>query len=142
MNDISILPEEIHLIRQSLGQFAPVADSLAAAFYRRLFEFDPRLRPMVPCSLTEQVRRLMQLLSAVVATLDRPHTLASDLDAIWRHANHGVPSKYYDTVVAALLWTLKRGLGPLFTPEVRAAWMSFYHVTTVTVKHPFTCGAA
>jgi nitric oxide dioxygenase len=136
MNDINILPEEIHLIRQSLGQLALAADTLAAAFYRRLFEFDPRLRSMVPYGLTEQVRKLMQLLSTVVAALDQPHALASALDAMWLQSKDEAPIRSNDTILAALLWTLKRGLGPRFTSEIRAAWMSFYHVTTAAMRNP------
>ena len=31
-----------------------------------------------------------------------------------------------ETAVAALLWTLEKGLGPDFTPEVKAAWTETY----------------
>lgn len=33
---------------------------------------------------------------------------------------------HYDTVGGALLQTLGQGLGPAFTPEVKAAWTSVY----------------
>lgn len=43
-----------------------------------------------------------------------------------RHAGYGVTEAHYDTVGAALLWTLEQGLGSSFTPEVRTAWASAY----------------
>jgi hemoglobin-like flavoprotein len=43
-----------------------------------------------------------------------------------RHSGYGVQNKHYDTVGAALLWTLEAGLGPDFTGEVREAWASVY----------------
>jgi hemoglobin-like flavoprotein len=43
-----------------------------------------------------------------------------------RHAGYQVTDDHYATVGAALLWTLEKGLGPEFTPEVRAAWTTTY----------------
>lgn len=43
-----------------------------------------------------------------------------------RHASYGVKPEHYQTVGAALLWTLEQGLGPEFTPLVREAWTSAY----------------
>jgi hemoglobin-like flavoprotein len=41
---------------------------------------------------------------------------------------------HYDTVDAALLWTLEQGLGDVFTPEVRAAWTKLYGVLATTMQ--------
>ncbi len=35
-------------------------------------------------------------------------------------------AEQYAPVGAALLWTLEKGLGPDFTPEVKAAWTETY----------------
>ena len=43
-----------------------------------------------------------------------------------RHVIYGVQPQHYDTVGAALLWTLEQGLGNGFTAEVRAAWTEAY----------------
>jgi hemoglobin-like flavoprotein len=40
----------------------------------------------------------------------------------------------YDTVGAALLWTLQQGLGPAFTPEVKSAWTTVYGLLASTMK--------
>jgi len=51
-----------------------------------------------------------------------------------RHAGYGVTDAHYDTVGVALLWTLERGLGSSFTPEVRAAWASAYGLLAGVMK--------
>ena len=51
---------------------------------------------------------------------------ASDLGR--RHAHYGVTDSHYDTVGAALVWTLEQGLGSDWTPEVKAAWHGAYSV--------------
>jgi hemoglobin-like flavoprotein len=128
--------EQIHIIRQTFDLVAPMADSAAAAFYRRLFELDPSLRAMFPPVLVEQGRKLMQMLGAAVAMLDRPQQLIPVLQSLGRrHAGYGVRDEHYDTVGAALLWTLERGLGPVFTTEVESAWASLYGVVATTMKN-------
>jgi hemoglobin-like flavoprotein len=37
-----------------------------------------------------------------------------------------VKTQHYETVGAALLWTLEQGLGEAFTPEVHDAWAEAY----------------
>jgi hemoglobin-like flavoprotein len=128
--------EQKHLIRQSFDLVAPMADSVAAVFYRRLFELDPSLRAMFPPALVEQGRKLMQMLGAAVGMLDRPQQLIAVLQSLGkRHAGYGVRDEHYDTVGEALLWTLERGLGPVFTSEVKAAWASLYEVVATTMKN-------
>ena len=43
--------------------------------------------------------------------------------------------KHYDTVGAALLWTLEKGLGTAFTPEVKEAWVTVYALLATTMKN-------
>ena len=47
---------------------------------------------------------------------------------------YGVEDKHYETVGAALLWTLEKGLGNGFTPEVKDAWTSAYGALATTMK--------
>jgi len=128
--------EQIHLIRQTFELVAPMADSVAAVFYRRLLELDPSLRAMFPPTLAEQGRKLMQMLGAAIGMLDRPKQLISVLESLGkRHAGYSARDEHYDTVGEALLWTLERGLGPVFTPEVQAAWAALYCVVATTMKN-------
>jgi len=44
-----------------------------------------------------------------------------------------VTRSHFDTVAAALLWTLETGLGPRFTTDVRQAWVAVYAALTTTM---------
>jgi hemoglobin-like flavoprotein len=45
-----------------------------------------------------------------------------------------VQPAHYDTVGAALLWTLGQGLGAAFTPPVEAAWTEAYTILATVMK--------
>jgi len=50
-----------------------------------------------------------------------------------RHQRYGGGDRHYLIVGSALLWTLERGLGDGFTPEVRDAWAAAYKVLSDTM---------
>ena len=77
----------------------------------------------------------MQLLGAGVRGLSRPEQLLPVLgDLGRRHTGYGVRPEDYDTVGAALLWTLERGLGDAFGPDLRAAWTAAYAPMAVAMQ--------
>ncbi len=43
-----------------------------------------------------------------------------------RHVGWGVKPEHYNSVGAALLWTLERGLGERWSSELSAAWSAAY----------------
>jgi len=43
-----------------------------------------------------------------------------------RHVDYGVKPEHYDSVGAALLWTLERGLGESWSSDLAAAWSAAY----------------
>jgi hemoglobin-like flavoprotein len=45
-----------------------------------------------------------------------------------------VRDEHYATVATALLWTLEKGLGAAFTPEVKQSWVAAYTVLADTMK--------
>jgi hemoglobin-like flavoprotein len=45
-----------------------------------------------------------------------------------------VQDSHYDTVGAALLWTLEQGLGAAFTAEVREAWTETYTILATVMR--------
>ena len=64
------------------------------------------------------------MLTAAVKGLDRLEQLVPVVEDLGRrHAGYGVADAHYDTVGAALLWTLEKGLGQAFTPDVKDAWV-------------------
>jgi len=77
----------------------------------------------------------MQMLAVAVSMLDSPATLMPALQDLGRrHAGYGVHDRHYDTVGAALLKTLRQGLGVAYTPEVEEAWSAVYGVLAGTMK--------
>ena len=120
-------PAQVKLVQDSFAKVAPISEQAAALFYGRLFEIAPEVRPLFPSDLTEQKKKLMGMLSTAVANL---HKLDAILPAVkdlgQRHKGYGVTASHYAPVGAALLWTLEKGLGPDFTPEVKTAWTETY----------------
>jgi hemoglobin-like flavoprotein len=121
-------PTEVGLIKASWAAVEPIADTAAELFYGRLFELDPALRRLFRrTDMAAQRKVLMQTLAVVVKSLDRLDQIVPAVQALGRrHAGYGVRAAHYDTVGAALLWTLEQGLGDGFSPEVRGAWTEAY----------------
>jgi hemoglobin-like flavoprotein len=118
---------QIQSVQDSFEQVKPISDTAATLFYGRLFELDPSLRPYFKGDISEQKNKLMTALAFVVAGLDRPETILPAVQALGkRHVGYGVQDAHYETVGAALLWTLGQGLGEQFTPEVAEAWTAAY----------------
>ena len=120
-------PMQVVYVQQSFALLRPRADTVAARFYQRLFSLDPSVRPLFPDDLSSQGRKLMDMLGLVVQGLRRPESIAPAVQALGRrHVEYGVDVAHYETVGAALIWTLEQELGSEFTAEVRAAWTTAY----------------
>lgn len=121
-------PDEKDIVRASWQQVVPIAGTAADLFYQRLFEIDPDLRALFNgVDLDAQKSKLVQALATTIARLDDLDTLAPQLAELGRrHSGYGVADEHYDTVGAALLWTLQQGLGDGWTPETKKAWASAY----------------
>lgn len=127
-------PTEILLVQDSFRKVLPISEQAAALFYARLFELDPSLRAMFRGEMSEQGRKLMTMIATAVSALTRLDTLVPVVRQLGtRHSSYGVREEHYATVGAALLWTLEKGLGPEFTPEVRAAWVKTYALLSTTM---------
>lgn len=126
---------QIDLIQNSFAKVEPIADQAAEIFYKRLFEYDPYLKPMFKGNMKEQGRKLMKTLKVAVAGLKDLGKIVPVLEQLAeRHIDYGVRPQDYTTVGNALLYTLKTGLGDDFTPETRQAWVSLYKVVAQTMR--------
>jgi hemoglobin-like flavoprotein len=122
-------------VKESFDLIEPIAPQAAKLFYANLFEADPSLRPLFKGDMAVQEHQLMKMLALTVSLLDSPATLIPELQGLGRrHAGYGVQDQHYDTVGAALLKTLRQGLGVAYTPEVEAAWTEVYGVLAATMK--------
>jgi hemoglobin-like flavoprotein len=128
-------PRQIELVQESWQQVVPVANDAAQLFYVRLFALDPSLRPMFRGDMEEQGKKLMAMIDFAVKAPTRLDSLLPGLRALGeRHGRYGVRDEHYDTVAQALIWTLQKGLGAAFTPEVKEAWVAAYGVLSSTMK--------
>ncbi|WP_041746297.1 globin family protein [Coraliomargarita akajimensis] len=128
-------PEEIKLVQESWEKCVPIADKAAELFYGKLFELDPSLKPLFKSDITEQGKKLMTMITTAVRSLTKLDEIVPAVQAMGkRHAGYGVKDEHYDTVAAALLWTLGQGLGDEFTADCEAAWVKTYTLLATTMK--------
>jgi hemoglobin-like flavoprotein len=128
-------PEQKAMVQQTFAQVLPISEQAAAMFYARLFELDPSLRPLFKSDIREQGKKLMQMIGYCVAKLNALDEIVPGVKELGRkHAAYGVKPEAYQTVGAALLWTLEKGLGPAFTPEAKAAWTAVYGILASTMQ--------
>ena len=120
-------PEQVRLVQQSFAQVAPIADVAASIFYERLFEIAPAVKPLFHGDMAEQRRKLMATLAVVVGGLGNLESVLPAASALAkRHVSYGAKAEHYPVVGSALLWTLEKGLGDGWTPEVAEAWTAAY----------------
>ena len=121
-------PNQIDTVRGTWAKVAPIADQAAVLFYDRLFEIDPTVEPLFGATdMSAQRKKLIQVISAAVGGLDRLDELVPVVEDLGRrHTGYGVTDAHYDSVGAALLWTLEKGLGADWTSDTAAAWTETY----------------
>ena len=119
---------EIRLVKQSWRTLRAIDPGIVGdLFYSKLFMANPSLRNLFPKKMDEQYSKLMDMLSVIIARLDRMDELNDDIAAMARrHIQYGVRPAHYKLVGNALLWTLRQGLGQDWTLEVEQAWTKCY----------------
>ena len=126
--------DTVRLVQESWARFEPMAVPSARYFYEKLFELDPEATQLFArTDMDAQCKKVMIMFAEIVRTIDQPETLVAEVaDLGRRHMHYGVHDSQYDSVGAALLWTLEQGLGEHFTSEVRDAWTEAYlYVSTI-----------
>src|SRR5262245_61320577 len=124
----TMTPEQKRLIRDTWSKVIPIADAAAALFYERLFTIDPSTRGLFRMTdMAEQRKKLMGMITVALQGLDNLDALIPVVENLGRrHSGYGVTAQHYESVGAALLWTLEKGLGHAWTPDAAAAWTQLY----------------
>ena len=136
-------PEQAILVKNSWDSVLPIADAAAELFYGKLFELDPSVKVLFKGDMREQGEKLMKMINTAVNCLDQLEELVPAVQQLGvRHVSYGVKDEHYDTVGAALLWTLEQGLGDAFTAEVKDAWATVYGILADTMKSAAANAAA
>lgn len=117
----------IKAVQDTFAMVEPIADKAAELFYGRLFELDPSVKPLFKGDMSEQGAKLMRMIGIAVRGLTDLESIVPAVKNLGaRHVGYGVKEEHYQTVGAALLWTLGQGLGDAFTEEVESAWTDVY----------------
>ena len=129
-------PEQKNLVTTTWAMVVPIADTAAGLFYDRLFAIDTSTRAMfTSTNMAEQKKKLMQALAFVIGGLDKVEQLVPTIQTLGRnHVRYGVTDTHYDSVGAALLWTLEQGLKEAWTPAVKDAWIAAYTTVAGVMK--------
>lgn len=125
----------IELVQGTFKEVVPIADKAAEIFYDKLFDLDPNLKPLFKGDMKEQGKKLMTMIGTAVNGLNNLEAIVPAVQNLGRnHVGYGVKDSHYDTVGTALIYTLETGLGKLFTPDVKNAWVEVYTVLATTMK--------
>ncbi|MFN0189629.1 MAG: globin domain-containing protein [Bacteroidia bacterium] len=122
--------KEIKLIKNSWGKVRGIQPELIGdVFYRKLFIDIPELKRMFDSSTISQSIKLVDMLSLIVARLERLDELTEEIKQLAkRHVGYGVKDKHYEYVGAALIWTLNQALRSEWNSELEAAWVKCYTI--------------
>ncbi len=128
--------EQKNLVQNSWEKVVPIAPTAAELFYARLFELDPAVKPLFDeANMKDQGKKLMQMIGTAVKGLDTLGELVPAVQSLGkRHVGYGVEAHHYDTVGAALLDTLAKGLGDDFDEPTREAWTITYTTLANVMK--------
>ncbi len=128
-------PHQIELINETWLSVASLGETAAQLFYKRLFEIAPGTQALfAQTDMTAQSTKLLEALGFVVESAEHADRLLPVLQELGRrHVSYGVEDQHYESVGAALLWTLEQGLGSAFTDDVRDAWTAAYTLVADTM---------
>ena len=134
--------KQIADVQATWAKVVPISGTAADLFYGKLFELDPSLRSLFPDDMTEQKKKLMTMIGVAVGGLNNLEAIVPAVEEMGRrHVGYNVKDEHYDTVGAALIWTLGQGLGDAFTDEVKDAWVETYTILATTMKNAANAAA-
>ena len=118
---------DVQLLKESFDLIAPTKDEFAHAFYTRLFEQYPAVRPLFSEDISTQARSLAATLQMVVRAVERGEDLVPALHKLGaKHVSYGAQAAHFPLVGAVLLDTFSTYLGDAFTPAMRQTWAEAY----------------
>jgi len=125
----------IALIQRSFEQTAALGGLLSETFYAELFAIDPSLRAMFDGDLRRQQMKFMMMLALIVRSLHKPEEVLKTVQHLAiKHVGYGVRPEHYSPFGNALLRTLRKILGPDYTPDVADAWEEGFRMLARIMK--------
>jgi len=128
--------DPVKLVKNNWAVVKPNNETAADLFYDKLFELDPSVRSLFKDDLNIQKKQLMATISFAVANLNHPDKFVPAVQALGkRHSEHGVTPEHYNTVAAALIWTLEKGLGEQWAPEAKETLTDIYGILSSKILY-------
>lgn len=119
--------QQILLVKNSWSYVVVQSEEAGQLFYQRLFEVAPAVRPLFKGDSKEQARKLMNMVTLIVAKLQKLDDIMNEIKLLaQRHNQYGAEPAHYLVVGECLLWTLEKGLGDKWNAETRQAWVTVY----------------
>ena len=123
----AMTPTQVEIVRDSFRLISRQPHEASRIFYDELFSLAPELRDIFPEDMTQQRKKFMQMLGAIVKSLDHIARISEHiLDLGRRHMSYDVEDEHYASFGEAFLSMLDRLLGHELTPEMRDAWSAAY----------------
>ncbi|KAJ1474763.1 globin-like protein [Baffinella frigidus] len=134
------------LVEESWGVVEQDLEATGVAFFLKIFEIAPAALQLFSfkdetpleesAGLKLHATLVMRTVGTAVAGLKDIQSLVPTLlQLAERHSDFNVLPEHFPVVGEALLWTLEKGLGFKWTPEVKVAWESVWG-TIVSVMEP------
>ncbi|HRK04018.1 MAG TPA: globin domain-containing protein [Chlorobiota bacterium] len=115
--------EDKIVVRSSFSRIVADSSTFGLAFYTRLFERAPDIRPLFEDDITQQAAKLVSMLGLIVGSLDHMGHLAPVLVSLGRsHDAYGAKPEHYDMLVEAFADTLNDQFGFDATSAESTAW--------------------
>lgn len=114
---------DVSLIRIAAERLAQAPIPSTNAFYARLFEVAPGVRPLFPADMFSQSNKLWKSIVAVVEyaeDLEALRPVLRDMGA--RHIEYGAEPAHYAVVVDTLILTIAGIMGRDWSGEQERAW--------------------
>lgn len=115
--------QQIQLIQRSFLKLLPQTFDAGTAFYERLFEIAPQVKPLFGENMSQQSKKLMRMLGIVVDGLyDFEQITQQIIELGERHQGYNVKPEHYPFLETALLAMLRDSLGAEYNEATEIAW--------------------
>jgi len=126
---------QIKIVQTTWAKVIPELDQAAQDFLEKILDIKPELIKLFRTDTRELGMLMMAMINRAINALDDFDEFIPEIQKLGsRHTHYGVADEDYDTVAAALLWTLQKHLGDEYTPEVEQAWIAVYDQISLIMK--------
>ena len=121
---------DVETLEESFDLVAPQGDELMRAFYDKLFEAAPSVRPLFErVDMERQRQALLNMLLVLRESLRDLDDIIPDLEELGaRHMEYGAKPEHYPVVGEVLIGAMAQVAGDAWKPEYTAAWQEAYPV--------------